>query len=151
MTPVRIQRRRTAGYDMQAVSRAINGLPCISVTRRGRWGNPYDVRLFGRQLAMALFRETMDGCWTPTLVKDVSDELCDAAYKAHTAFIKRIREHPSEAARSELRHGPGSRCARRGQRACETGRLLGQPHAGEGAKDWRSRKLPGRKRSSTQF
>jgi hypothetical protein len=52
---------------------------------------------------MALFRETMDGCWNPSLVKDVSDELCDAAYQAHTAFMKRIREHPAEAARGELR------------------------------------------------
>jgi hypothetical protein len=103
MMPVRIQRKRTAGYSMQAVSRAINGLPCISVTRPGRWGNPYDVRVFGRELSMALFRETMSGCWNPSLVKDVSDELCDAAYEAHTAFMKRIREHPAEAARSELR------------------------------------------------
>jgi hypothetical protein len=103
MMPVRIQRRRTAGYSMQAASRAINGLDCISVTRPGRWGNPYDVRVFGRELAMKLFRETMSGCWNPSLVKDVSDELCDAAYQAHTAFMKRNREHPAEAARSELR------------------------------------------------
>jgi hypothetical protein len=40
MKPVRIQRKRTAGYNMQAVSRAVNGLDCISVTRPGRWGNP---------------------------------------------------------------------------------------------------------------
>jgi len=112
MTPVRIQRKRTAGYDMQAASRAVNGLPCISVKRPGRWGNPFDVRVFGRELSMALFRETMDGCWTPTLVKDVSDELCDAAYQAHTAFMKRIREHPAEAARSELRgHNLACYCA----------------------------------------
>jgi hypothetical protein len=48
MNPVRIQRRRTKGYDMQAASRAINGLPCISVTRPGRWGNPYDVRVYSQ-------------------------------------------------------------------------------------------------------
>lgn len=103
MTPVRIQRKRTAGYDMQAVSRVTNGLPCTNVTRPGRWGNPFDVRVFGRELSMKLFRETMEGCWNPSLVKDVSDELGEAAYAAHCAFMKRIREHPAAAARSELR------------------------------------------------
>jgi hypothetical protein len=123
MTPVRIQRRRTRGYDMQAVSLAINGLPCISVTRPGRWGNPYDVRVFGRELSMALFRETMDGCWSPSLVKDVSDELCDLAYAAHCAFMKRIRHHPAEAARDELRgHNLACYCAE--NLACHSSILL---------------------------
>lgn len=52
--PVRIRRRRAKGYEMQAVSRATNGLDCISITRPGRWGNPYDVKVFGRELSMAL-------------------------------------------------------------------------------------------------
>ena len=121
--PVRIQRRRTRGYDMQAVSRATNGLDCISVTRPGRWGNPYDVRVFGRELSMTLFRETMDGCWSPSLVKDVSDELCGAAYAAHCAFIKRIREHPAEAARSELR-GHNLSCYCGPDEACHADILL---------------------------
>jgi hypothetical protein len=43
MKPVRIDRKRSAGDNMQAVSRATNGLDGISVTRPGRWGNPYDV------------------------------------------------------------------------------------------------------------
>lgn len=33
MKPARIQRRRTTGYDMQAASRAANGLPRINVCR----------------------------------------------------------------------------------------------------------------------
>jgi hypothetical protein len=41
--PVRIQRKRIAGYSMQAASRAVNGMVCISVTRPGRWGNPFDL------------------------------------------------------------------------------------------------------------
>lgn len=40
--PVRIQRSRKKGYDMQAASRAINGLPCVSVGRPGPFGNPYE-------------------------------------------------------------------------------------------------------------
>ena len=37
MHPVRIQRKRTAGHNMQAVSRETNGLDCVNVTRPGRW------------------------------------------------------------------------------------------------------------------
>jgi hypothetical protein len=95
MTPVRIQRKRTAGYDMQAVSRAVNGLPCIGVTRPGHWGNPYDVRVFGRELAMKLFRNTIRGVWNPNAVKDVFDELCDLAYAAHHHFLRRLGLPPS--------------------------------------------------------
>lgn len=39
--PVRIQRKRTKGYDMQAESRAINGLECVYVGRPTKWGNPF--------------------------------------------------------------------------------------------------------------
>jgi len=42
-TPVRIQRKRTKGYDMQAESRAINGLECVYVGRGTPYGNPFKV------------------------------------------------------------------------------------------------------------
>jgi hypothetical protein len=104
MKPVRIQRKRTAGYDMQAASRAVNGLDCISVTRPGRWGNPYDVKVFGRELSLELFRNSVEGVWNPALMDKQSDELCEAGYAAHLAFMKRfIGNHPLSAARSELR------------------------------------------------
>jgi len=48
--PVRIQRKRTAGYNMQAVSMAPNGLPCIFVGRPTHFGNPYKLEFFGLQL-----------------------------------------------------------------------------------------------------
>jgi hypothetical protein len=102
MTPVRIQRRRTRGYDMQAVSRATNGLSCISVTRPGRWGNPYDVAVYGRQLSMALFRNTAQGIWDPSPLMHVDDSLCDAAYEAHHAFLKRLGGQPLEIIVAEL-------------------------------------------------
>lgn len=104
MKPVRIQRRRTAGYNMQAVSRAVNGLDCISVTRPGRWGNPYDVKIFGRELSMALFWNSLNGIWDPSPLKHATDERLDKAYAAHIAFMKRFTEdHPLSAARAELR------------------------------------------------
>jgi Domain of unknown function (DUF4326) len=102
MMPVRIQRKRVAGYNMHAASAAINGLPCVSVTRPSRWGNPYDVRRFGLSLSLALFENTLRGEWDPTLLKDHSDELCNAAYKAHSAFMKRLGAHPLEIIKAEL-------------------------------------------------
>lgn len=41
--PKRIQLSRRAGFDLQAVSRALNGLPARSVARPGPHGNPYKV------------------------------------------------------------------------------------------------------------
>lgn len=38
-TPVRIQRRRVKGFDMQATSRAVNGLPARYVGRGTVFGN----------------------------------------------------------------------------------------------------------------
>jgi len=39
--PVRIQRRRTPGFNLQDASRAINGLPAVVVSRPTLLGNPF--------------------------------------------------------------------------------------------------------------
>ncbi len=39
--PVRLQLSRRKGFDLQAHSRAVNGLPEVSVARPGKWGNPF--------------------------------------------------------------------------------------------------------------
>ena len=81
---------------MQAESRSINGLPCMSVTRPGRWGNPYNVRIFGRELSLELFRNTIRGVWNPSVMNGKTVELYDLAYKAHNRFLKRRGSHPLE-------------------------------------------------------
>lgn len=43
MKPVRIVLSRRAGFDLQAISEAINGLPAHSVARPGPWGNPFTI------------------------------------------------------------------------------------------------------------
>lgn len=43
MRPVRIVLSRRAGFDLQAVSHAVNGLPAQSVARPGPWGNPFTI------------------------------------------------------------------------------------------------------------
>lgn len=39
--PVRVQRKRTKGFSLQAASQ--NGLPVVYVGRPSQWGNPYRV------------------------------------------------------------------------------------------------------------
>lgn len=41
--PQRIQLSRRKGFDLQAASRALNGLPCKVVARPTRYGNPFVV------------------------------------------------------------------------------------------------------------
>ena len=43
MKPQRIVLSRRAGFDLQAISKALNGLPAQSVARPGPWGNPFSI------------------------------------------------------------------------------------------------------------
>lgn len=41
--PVRLQLSRRKGFDLQAASAAINGLPAVNCARPGKWGNIFIV------------------------------------------------------------------------------------------------------------
>lgn len=41
--PIRLRLSRRRGFDLQAASRAANGLPAVNVARPGKWGNPFPV------------------------------------------------------------------------------------------------------------
>jgi len=45
--PQRIQLSRKAGFRLQEVSLALNGLPAVNVARPSLWGNPYRVSHIG--------------------------------------------------------------------------------------------------------
>lgn len=53
--PVRLQLSRRAGFDLQAHSRAINGLDAVNCARPGPWGNPFKVANTGRVPAVMRF------------------------------------------------------------------------------------------------
>lgn len=42
--PQRITYQRVKGFDLQGISRALNGLPAKMVTRPGKWGNPFEIK-----------------------------------------------------------------------------------------------------------
>ncbi|NEI71059.1 DUF4326 domain-containing protein [Rhizobium lusitanum] len=41
--PVRLRLSRLAGFDLQALARATNGLAAVNVARPSEWGNPFVV------------------------------------------------------------------------------------------------------------
>lgn len=43
MKPQRMQLSRKAGFNLQAASVALNGLPAKRITRPGPWGNPFTI------------------------------------------------------------------------------------------------------------
>jgi hypothetical protein len=62
MTPVRLQLSRRKGFDLQAVSLALNGLPAVNVARPGPLGNPFVVGKDGsRADCVHLFRMMLGG------------------------------------------------------------------------------------------
>lgn len=60
--PQRIQLSRAKGFNLQAASRAINGLAAINVARPSPWGNPFTVGQDGtRAHCIALFVGLLEG------------------------------------------------------------------------------------------
>ena len=90
--PTRIQLRRIKGWRLPVGT--------INVSRPARWGNPYPVERFGRELAIRLFRQTVNGMWS---AEGSPDEQVEEAYALHQSFIRKIGMHPVDAAKSELR------------------------------------------------
>ena len=84
--PQRIQLSRAKGWKMPPNT--------VSIARPGRWGNLYRVDVFGLQLALALYRNTLEGCWSPALVAGLSDELAHEAYRLHCEMRVRLRCNP---------------------------------------------------------
>lgn len=55
--PRRITLSRKKGFRLQELSRSLNGLPAVKVTRPGPWGNPYQVSAaLSSETAVDLFR-----------------------------------------------------------------------------------------------
>ena len=96
--PGRIQRKRTLGWRKPPNT--------ICVTRPSKWGNPYwDIKRYGIDLCLKLFRETANGCWNPLLIPDgpMSEQWHKWLYAEHRAWLNRIGRLPVETIRYELR------------------------------------------------
>jgi hypothetical protein len=61
-TPVRLRLSRAKGFDLQAASRAVNGLAAVNCTRPGPFGNPFLVGRDGdRAYCVDLYKALLAG------------------------------------------------------------------------------------------
>jgi hypothetical protein len=55
--PVRLQLSRRKGFNLQALSRSVNGLEAVNVARPSQWGNPFPItKRFPASAAVRDFR-----------------------------------------------------------------------------------------------
>ena len=77
--PIRIQCRRIKGFNLQEMSKARNGLPCVYVGRPSRWGNPHELSpterfdAYSRFVAVEDYKEHLEE--HPELVESAKREL----------------------------------------------------------------------------
>ena len=72
--PVRLQLSRRAGFDLQKISRKMNGLEAMVVSRPSKWGCPYPLKKESeRAKIIAKYRVYMRA--HPKLAKDARAEL----------------------------------------------------------------------------
>lgn len=95
----------------------------IVVARPSRWGNPFPVELFGRDLAIGLFREMVQGTRPSRLLRGLGEDLSDIASREREAWLDRLGGHPAELARRELA-GHDLACWCRLDQACHADVLL---------------------------
>lgn len=92
--PIRIRLQRQRGWRMPANT--------VKVDRTTVWGNPFDVREYGHDLAMHLFAYTARGWWSPANVRELDEQTVEMLHDAHCRWMRRIGD-PLARARSELR------------------------------------------------
>lgn len=116
----RIQLSRAKGFNLQAVSMALNGLPAVKVDRTTSWGNPFVVgkpggaytkKVMNRRHAWQLYasiahdipklveaaQKELRGknlaCWCPLPTEPYQEDCC------HAAVLLEIAVAPPEAER----------------------------------------------------
>ena len=78
---VRLQLSRRKGFELQALSQAINGLPAIVVSRPSRFGNPFIVGVDGtRADCVRLYQMVLGGCICVTCKTSMEDQLAARQY-----------------------------------------------------------------------
>jgi hypothetical protein len=77
--PKRIQRKRTKGWRMPP--------GVVYVGRPGFWGNPYGADA----LSLALYRNTVQGIWNPTLLDGLPETTRQEVYQSHIEWRVRSK------------------------------------------------------------
>lgn len=73
--PQRIRLSRARGFNLQAHSRALNGLEAVKVDRSTKWGNPFIVGKHGtRKECVTAIRELSSGRFSRNRNADIEDQ-----------------------------------------------------------------------------
>ena len=84
IAPVRLRLSRAKGFDLQAHSRAVNGLEAVKVDRSTKWGNPFIV---GKPSAFTGGRPVQDNRHAARLYQAVAPDN-DALVKAAQSELR---------------------------------------------------------------
>ena len=72
----------------------------IYVGRPSLWGNPFVVKQLGRDLCVTLYRNSVFGIWSPTLLSHLNNAEFHTVYVAHNEWLAKWRRsrgsHPME-------------------------------------------------------
>lgn len=104
--PVRLRLSRAKGFDLQAASRALNGLPAINVARPGPLGNPFVVGQDGdRAYCVELHRYLCCGLTAMTRKASVESQHAAMTYIAENLKALRNRNVACWCGLDQLCHG----------------------------------------------
>lgn len=87
--PVRLQLSRRKGFNLQAHSRAVNGLPAVKVSRPGPFGNPFVV---GEVPSIAWCRYSTSRVETAAEAVDLFRRLCMHDFARFDASVDKLLE-----------------------------------------------------------
>lgn len=90
--PVRLRLSRAKGFDLQAASMALNGLPAVNAARPGPLGNPFVVGQDGDRAECVRLFQVLTGGYIAISTK-ASVESQQAALRYVTDNRKRLRAH----------------------------------------------------------
>lgn len=115
--PKRIQRKREKGWRMPPNA--------VFVGPPSRWANPFwhVTKFHGLDISLALYRNMVNGTWSPSVVERFPDHYAHDIYKTHQNWMLLIGGHPSEMASEQLR-GKDLVCWCRLDRPCHADILL---------------------------
>jgi hypothetical protein len=115
--PIRIRLSRAKGFNLQAVSRAFNGLDALKVSRPGLWGNPFVVTEKMKPGA------TVGGAWNYIAVPTAEDAVACYEMMLTSTSVTGQRGHELRSRLPDLR-GKNLACWCRHDAPCHADVLL---------------------------
>jgi len=95
----------------------------VRVARPSRWGNPFTIDAWGRDRAIALYRRMLAGGWSPSWVRDMSEDQAALVYQTMVDWRSKLGANAVDLARQDLR-GFNLACWCKPTEACHADVLL---------------------------